>query len=76
MPSHSEDIINTFKHISHKLYRYHTTRLKSRHVKDLSRLGRPLEKTVIIDNESENYMLQKENGIKIREWLGGNAMDQ
>lgn len=42
MPKYSEDIISELPFIHHKLYRYHTTRLKTRHIKDLSRLGRPL----------------------------------
>jgi RNA polymerase II subunit A small phosphatase-like protein len=51
MPEYSEEIISQLPFISHKLYRYHTTRLKNRHIKDLSRLGRPLESIVMIDNE-------------------------
>lgn len=42
MPDYSEEIISQLPFISHKLYRYHTTRLKNRHVKDLGRLGRQL----------------------------------
>jgi TFIIF-interacting CTD phosphatase-like protein len=31
-------------------------------------LGRPLNKTIIVDNISTNYRLQPENGIQIRTW--------
>lgn len=31
-------------------------------------LGRPLNKTIIVDNISTNYRLQPENGIQIRSW--------
>jgi CTD small phosphatase-like protein 2 len=39
------------------------------HIKDLSKLGRPLEKTVIIDNLEENFQLQPNNGILIKSWF-------
>jgi carboxy-terminal domain RNA polymerase II polypeptide A small phosphatase len=51
MPSYSEHIIDKFSGVSYKLFRYHATRLKGRMIKDLSRLGRPLNKTIIIDND-------------------------
>jgi CTD small phosphatase-like protein 2 len=37
-------------------------------MKDLSRVGRPLERTIIIDNLKENFMWQKDNGIQIKSW--------
>ena len=37
-------------------------------MKDLSRLGRCLQKTVIIDNIQENFMMQPDNGIHIKGW--------
>ena len=76
MPDYSEEIIAELPHISHKLYRYHTTRLKHRHIKDLARLGRPLERVVMVDNEEDNFVLQKENGIRIMEWHGDDPQDQ
>jgi CTD small phosphatase-like protein 2 len=38
-------------------------------VKDLSKLGRPLDKMIIVDNLAENFILQKDNGIFIETWL-------
>ena len=38
-------------------------------IKDLSKLGRPLERTIIVDNLAENFILQKDNGIFIQTWL-------
>jgi CTD small phosphatase-like protein 2 len=37
-------------------------------VKDLSLLGRDIRKTIIIDNISDNFILQPENGIFISTW--------
>jgi len=37
-------------------------------VKDLSRIGRDLEKTIIIDNLKENFCWQPSNGIHILTW--------
>ena len=37
-------------------------------LKDLSKIGRPIEKTIIIDNIADNFLLQKPNGIFISTW--------
>jgi len=37
-------------------------------VKDLSLLGRDINRTIIIDNISDNFILQPENGIFISTW--------
>jgi CTD small phosphatase-like protein 2 len=38
-------------------------------VKDISKLGRDLSRTIIIDNVWENFQLQQENGIFIKTWI-------
>jgi CTD small phosphatase-like protein 2 len=43
---------------------------KNTYVKDISKLGRNLAKTIIIDNVWENFQLQSENGIFIKTWMG------
>lgn len=50
------------------MYRNHLTYIDGVPIKDLSMLGRPLNKTIIVDNISTNYRLQPENGIQIRTW--------
>jgi len=56
------------KTISHRLFRAHTLPCREFYIKDLSILGRDLTKTIIVDNISENFLLQPENGISIKSW--------
>ena len=55
--------------VSHRLYRNHALPCRGEfYIKDLSLLGRDLNKTIIVDNISENFLLQPENGIAIKSW--------
>lgn len=63
------DQIDPRKTIKFRLYRQHTLPWGPLHIKDLSRLGRDLGRTLIIDNIAENFLLQPQNGILIRDWL-------
>ena len=56
--------------IDYRLYRQHTTLMNGVNVKDLSRLGRDLNKIIIIDNIEENYQLQPNNGLNISDFEG------
>ena len=38
-------------------------------MKDLSRIGRQLTKTIIVDNIAENFALQPGNGVLIKTWI-------
>ena len=57
------------KLINHRLYRHHTSICGITFVKDLSKIGRDLNKTIIIDNLGDNFKLQPNNGIQIGTWL-------
>ena len=57
------------KFINHRLYRHHTSICGITFVKDLSKIGRDLNKTIIIDNLGDNFKLQPNNGIQIGTWL-------
>ena len=44
-------------------------------VKDLTRIGRPLDSTIIVDNMQQNFRLQKENGIYIKPFFAQDPND-
>jgi CTD small phosphatase-like protein 2 len=54
--------------ISYRLYRQHTIPAGNHFLKDLKLLGRDLSKVIIVDNVSDNFQLQSENGILIKSW--------
>ena len=62
------DQIDVNRNIKYRLYRQHTSQNGPFLVKDLSLLGRDITKTIIIDNISDNFILQPENGIFISTW--------
>lgn len=54
---------------SSRLYRPATTRTRcGDFVKDLSRLGRDLRRTVLVDNNPTSFLLQPLNGVPIAEF--------
>jgi len=56
--------------IHHKLFR--DSCVESTHgyfVKDLTKLGRDIKRTLIIDNCRESFLWQPQNGIHIRTWI-------
>ena len=55
-------------YIAHRLYRCSTSQQNGVYIKDLQKLGRDMDKMLIIDNSPENFQLQPENGIYIRSW--------
>ena len=64
------DGLGVKEYIDYKLYREHTTPLNGYNVKDLLKLGRPLNKIIIIDNIESNYQLQPNNGLNIINFEG------
>ena len=62
-------------YFEHRLYRQHTVIIDNDFVKDLSRVGRPLDKIAIVDNMPQNFRLQKENGINIKAFWGEEVYD-
>ena len=54
--------------IKYRLYRQHTTIMGCNVFKDLSKLGRDLNRIIIIDNLKDNFKLQPNNGLFIKTW--------
>ena len=54
--------------IKYRLYRHHTTIMGCNVFKDLMRLGRDINKIIIIDNLKDNFKLQPNNGLFIKTW--------
>ena len=56
--------------------REHAIIIGGDYVKDITRVGRPLNSTIIIDNMPQNFRLQKENGILIKSFWGEEINDK
>ena len=63
------------KFFSFRLYRNHTIVMGNYYIKDISRLGRDLDKVIIVDNMPQNFRLQKDNGILISSFFGEDEND-
>ena len=62
-------------YFDYRFYRQHTVIIDNGFVKDLNRIGRPLDKMIIVDDMPHNFRLQKENGIQIKAFWGKDAND-
>ena len=58
------------KYFDYNLYKEHGTLFGNRLVKDINKLGRDIRKVIIVDDDENNIILNKENGIKIKPYLG------
>lgn len=54
--------------IKYRLYRQHTSPYGQLIAKDLSRIGRDLSTSILVDNVADNFALQPDNGIFIKTW--------
>ena len=64
------------KYFVGKLYREHNIQIGQKYYKDLSKIGRDLSRTIIVDNLNNNYKFQKQNGILISSFYGENKEDK
>ena len=64
------------KYFEKRLYREHTTPFETKYIKDLTKLGRDLSKVIIVDNLSQCFKLNTENGILISSFFGEDEDDK
>ena len=70
------DIIDAKKiYFEHRFYRQHTVLIGNYFKKDISRIGRPMDKIIIVDDVPQNIISQKENEINIKPFWGDNFSD-
>lgn len=70
---YAAQVINRFgnnDYIKHSLFRESCTLVDGNYVKDLSLLGRDLDKTIIVDDARIAFSLQPLNGIHIKPYFG------
>ena len=67
---------NNTKYFDGRLYRDHATKIGNKYIKDLSKIGRDLSKTLIVDNNPHSFKFQHENGILISSYFGEKNNDK
>ena len=67
---------NNTKYFDGRLYREHSTKIGNKYIKDLSKIGRDLSKTLIVDNNPHSFKFQHENGILISSYFGEKNNDK
>ena len=76
---YGDELINGLEkkniYFEHRFYRQHTVKIDNDFIKDLDRIGSPLETMIIVDDMPQNYRLQKENGIHIKAFWGYDVND-
>lgn len=63
------DFIDPNRIVRHRLYRDSCLFMNGLYIKDLSRLGRPLDQTLIVDNAPASYLLHQKNALGCTSWF-------
>eukprot|EP00048_Salpingoeca_helianthica_P022623 m.19374 g.19374 ORF g.19374 m.19374 type:complete len:229 (+) comp7577_c0_seq1:42-728(+) len=63
------DLLDTHRVFSHRLFREHCVFFNGIYVKDLSRLGREVGHSIIIDNSPASYSFHPEHAVPITSWF-------
>jgi len=64
------DQIDTKKVVSARLFREHCKRQADDVVKDITLIGRPIKKTILVDDDPKNYLEKPKNSIPLHSWKG------
>jgi len=63
------DKLDIHKSISHRLFRESCYIHKGNYIKDLSRLGRPIDQIIILDNSPASYIFNPNNAVPVSSWF-------
>eukprot|EP00741_Cyanophora_paradoxa_P015897 tig00020909_g15348.t1 len=63
------DKLDTYKVIRHRLFREACEFCEGNYVKDLSKIGRELRSTIIVDNSPASYMFQPQNAVPVGSFI-------
>ncbi|KAG8932485.1 hypothetical protein FRC02_001008 [Tulasnella sp. 418] len=63
------DKLDTHKVVAHRLFRESCYNHKGNYVKDLSRLGRPIQDMIILDNSPASYIFHPNNAVPVSSWF-------
>eukprot|EP01127_Copromyxa_protea_P001552 TRINITY_DN11525_c0_g1_i1.p1 TRINITY_DN11525_c0_g1~~TRINITY_DN11525_c0_g1_i1.p1 ORF type:complete len:358 (-),score=59.56 TRINITY_DN11525_c0_g1_i1:93-1127(-) len=63
------DLLDIHKVIDWRLFREHCTFVKNSYVKDMGRMGRPINSVMIMDNSPHSYAFNPENAIPCESWF-------
>jgi len=63
------DLLDPARVCRHRLFREHCVFHRGSYVKDLSRLGRDLSQTIIVDNSPMSYIFHPGNAVPCRSWF-------
>ena len=64
------------KYFDGRLYREHNIQIGQKFYKDLSKIGRCLSRSIIVDNFNHSFKFQRYNGILISSFYGDNGDDK
>ncbi|EGD82273.1 small CTD phosphatase 1 [Salpingoeca rosetta] len=63
------DLLDPGSAIAHRLFREHCVMSHGVFIKDLSRLGRNVDETIIVDNAPASYAYHPNNAVAIQTWI-------
>jgi len=63
------DLLDKHKVVTFRLFREACVNHKGNYVKDLGRMGRDINKIIIIDNSPASYMFNPENAVPVESWF-------